>query len=167
MKTHRQLVCCLLQSLAAVSAHGQDIRKMNPPDVARPIAPYSHVAEVPAGTRMLFLAGQVGYRSDGTLAAGVEEQAVQALENIRLILAAEGAGPEHIVKLIFYAAAKPGDMAAIGAKRAEMFGKTAPPPSTWIYVSGLARPEYLIEIEAVAAVPAPGRSRRTHANHER
>lgn len=85
MKTHRQLVCCLLQSLAAVSAHGQDIRKMNPPDVARPVAPYSHVAEVPAGTRMLFLAGQVGYRSDGTLAAGVEEQAVQALENIRLI----------------------------------------------------------------------------------
>jgi hypothetical protein len=39
MKTHRQLVCCLLQSLAAVSAHGQDIRKMNLPDVARPVAP--------------------------------------------------------------------------------------------------------------------------------
>lgn len=97
----------------------------------------------------------------------MEEQAVQALENIRLILAAEGAGPEHIVKLTFYAAAKPGDMAEIGAKRAEMFGKSAPPPSTWVYVSGLARPGYLIEIEAVAAVPAPGRSRRTHANHER
>jgi enamine deaminase RidA (YjgF/YER057c/UK114 family) len=36
-----------------------------------------------------------------------------------------------------------------------MFAGTAPPPSTWVQVAGLARPEYLVEIEAVAAVPAP------------
>jgi len=44
-------------------------------------------------------------------------------------------------------------MAAIFAKRAEIFKGTEPPPSTWIYVAGLARPDILIEIEAVAAVP--------------
>jgi enamine deaminase RidA (YjgF/YER057c/UK114 family) len=103
---------------------------------------------------MLFLAGQVGNRADGSLPESVDDQAVQALENIRLILAAEGAGPQDIVKLTFYVAAKPASLAKLNAKRAAMFAGTAPPPSTWVQVAGLARPEYLIEIEAVAAVPA-------------
>jgi enamine deaminase RidA (YjgF/YER057c/UK114 family) len=72
---------------------------------------------------------------------------------IRLILAAQGAGPQDIVKLTFYVAARPVSLAKLNAKRAEMFAGTAPPPSTWIQVAGLARPEYLVEIEAVAAVP--------------
>ena len=135
-------------------AYGQAIRKINPPSVPKPVAAYSHVAEVPPGTRLLFLAGQVGNRADGSLPEGVEDQAVQALENIRLILAAQGTGPQDIVKLTFYVAAKPASLAKLNAKRAEMFAGTAPPPSTWIQVAGLARPEYLVEIEAVAAVPA-------------
>jgi enamine deaminase RidA (YjgF/YER057c/UK114 family) len=135
-------------------AYGQAIRKINPPSVPKPVAAYSHVAEVPPGTRLLFLAGQVGNRADGSLPEGVEDQAVQALENIRLILAAQGAGPQDIVKLTFYVAAKPASLAKLNAKRAEMFAGTPPPPSTWIQVAGLARPEYLVEIEAVAAVSA-------------
>jgi enamine deaminase RidA (YjgF/YER057c/UK114 family) len=51
-------------------------------------------------------------------------------------------------------AAKPASLAKPNAKRTEMFGATAPPPSTWVYVAGLARPGYLVEIEAVAAAPA-------------
>lgn len=158
MKPTRLLACALLPLLAA-SAHSQEVRKSNPSTVARPVAAYSHVAEVPAGTRMLFLAGQVGNRPDGSLPSGVEDQAVQALENIRAILAAEGSGPENIVRLNFYVVAKPNDMARLNAKRAELFGKTAPPPSTWVYVAGLARPEYLVEIEAIAAVPDRSRAR--------
>jgi enamine deaminase RidA (YjgF/YER057c/UK114 family) len=149
----KSLFCAgLLSACAFGPAHGQEIRKVNPPAVAKPVAAYSHVAEVPAGTRMLFLAGQVGNRADGSLPESVDDQAVQALENIRLILAAEGAGPQDIVKLTFYVAAKPESVAKLNAKRAAMFGGTAPPPSTWVYVAGLARPEYLVEIEAVAAV---------------
>jgi enamine deaminase RidA (YjgF/YER057c/UK114 family) len=143
----------LLLALPATAAGAQEIRKANPPSVAKPVAAYSHVAEVPPGTRLLFLAGQIGNRPDGSLPSTVEDQAVQALDNVRAILAAEGAGPEHIVKMTIYAAARPADMAKIAAKRAEMFRGTMPPPSTWVYVTALARPEYLIEIEAVAAVP--------------
>jgi len=131
----------------------EPIRKVNPPDVPKPVAAYSHVAEVPPGHRLLFLAGQIGNRSDGTLAPTIEEQAAQALENIRAILAAEGAEPRDIVKMTIYAASRPQNMAAISAKRAEIFKGTEPPPSTWVYVAGLARPDILIEIEAVAAVP--------------
>lgn len=147
----------LLAVLVFGPVHGQEIRKINPPSVPKPVAAYSHVADVPPGTRLLFLAGQVGNRADGSLPEGVEDQAVQALENIRLILAAQGAGPQDIVKLTFYVAAKPASLAKLNAKRAEMFAGTAPPPSTWIQVAGLARPEYLVEIEAVAAVPARAR----------
>lgn len=136
------------------AAHGQEVRKTNPPTVPKPVAAYSHVAEVPPGTRLLFLAGQVGNRADGSLPESVDDQAVQALENIRLILAAQGAGPQDIVRLTFYVAAKPASLAKLNARRAEMFAGTAPPPSTWIQVAGLARPEYLVEIEATAAVPA-------------
>lgn len=148
----------LLPLLFPASAHSQEIRKSNPPNVAKPVAAYSHLAEVPAGTRMLFLAGQVGNRPDGSLPATVEEQAVQALENIRLILEAEGARPEDIVKLTFFVVKKPGDMSKIAEKRAALFGKTNPPPSTWVYVSGLAALEYLIEVEAIAAAPVRPKS---------
>jgi enamine deaminase RidA (YjgF/YER057c/UK114 family) len=144
-------------AFAFASAHGQAIRKANPPTVAKPVAAYSHVAEVPPGTRLLYLAGQVGNRPDGTLPEAVEDQAVQALENIRLILAAEGARPQDIAKLTFYVAAKPASLAKLNAKRTEMFAGTPPPPSTWVQVAGLARPEYLVEIEAVAAAPAPSK----------
>jgi enamine deaminase RidA (YjgF/YER057c/UK114 family) len=150
----KSLLCAGLVSACAFGpAHGQEIRKANPPSVPKPVAAYSHVAEVPAGTRMLFLAGQVGNRADGSLPESVDDQAVQALENIRLMLAAEGAGPQDIVKLTFYVAAKPASLAKLNAKREAMFGAVPPPPSTWVYVAGLARPEYLVEIEAVAAVP--------------
>lgn len=142
-----------LCACAFAAAHGQEIHKINPPAVRQPVAAYSHVAEVPPGARLLFLAGQVGNRADGSLPESVEDQAVQALENIRLILAAQGAGPQDIVRLTFYVAAKPASLAKLNAKRAEMFAGTAPPPSTWIQVAGLARPEYLVEIEATAAVP--------------
>ena len=157
MNVTSPLCAGLLAVLVFGPAHGQEIRKINPPSVPKPVAAYSHVAEVPPGTRLLFLAGQVGNRADGSLPDGVEDQAVQALENIRLILAAQGAGPQDIVKLTFYVAAKPASLAKLNAKRAEMFAGTPPPPSTWIQVAGLARPEYLVEIEAVAAVPARAR----------
>jgi len=157
MNVTSSLCAGLLAVLVFGPAHGQEIRKINPPSVPKPVAAYSHVADVPPGTRLLFLAGQVGNRADGSLPDGVEDQAVQALENIRLILAAQGAGPQDIVKLTFYVAAKPASLAKLNAKRAEMFAGTAPPPSTWIQVAGLARPEYLVEIEAVAAVPARAR----------
>ena len=85
------MLVTLPAAFAFAPAHGQAIRKANPPTVAKPVAAYSHVAEVPPGTRLLYLAGQVGNRPDGSLPESVDDQAAQALENIRLILAAEGA----------------------------------------------------------------------------
>ena len=154
MKSSRVLFVLLCFAGGAPAMAQVGVVKRNPSTVAPPIGAYSHIAVVPPGHRLLFVAGQVGNRPDGTVGKTVEEQAVQALENVRLVLAAEGAKPSDIVKLTVYAAARPADMAIISAKRAELFAEGMPPAITWVYVSGLARPEYLIEVEAIAAVPA-------------
>jgi len=144
------LALVLTQSAAA------QVIKSNPAGVAKPLGAYSHVAEVPSGSKLLFLAGQVGNRPDGTLPASLEDQAVQALENIRLILADRGARPEHIVKMTIYVVGKPSDWSKLRAKRREMFAGTEPPPSTLVYVSALSSPEHLIEVDTVAVMPDAG-----------
>jgi 2-iminobutanoate/2-iminopropanoate deaminase len=136
------------------------VQKLNPETVAKPVGAYSHLAIVPPGMRLLYLAGQIGNRPDGSLAPTVEEQVVQAYDNVLAILRSQGAGPQHIVKVTIYASAKPTNWAPIRDKRAAIFEGMEPPPSTWLYVSGLIRPEYLVEIEVVAAVPDQAGRRR-------
>jgi enamine deaminase RidA (YjgF/YER057c/UK114 family) len=123
----------------------------NPPTVAAPIANYSHVATIPAGSDLLVLAGQVGNAPDGTLATGVEAQYEQALANIAAILKSQGATPANLVKLTIYLA-EPIDPARARAAREKAFG-TAAPPSTLVYVVRLARPEIKVEIDAMAVRP--------------
>ncbi|WP_370964812.1 RidA family protein [Amycolatopsis sp. cg9] len=80
-------------------------RRWNPDTVAPPLGRYSHLTQVPPGHRLVFLAGQLGVRPDGTLARpDTESQAMQLFANVSELLAAEGAGPEHLVKLLTLAA---------------------------------------------------------------
>lgn len=124
----------------------------NPPLVAPPIGAYSHVARVPGGSELIVLAGQVGIMPDGTVPEGVEEQYAQALRNIVALLASQGARPSDIVKVNTYVV-KPMDLAKIRETRAKIMGD-ARPPSTLIYVAGLATPQYLVEVEAWAVKPS-------------
>lgn len=72
------------------------VRFRNPATVAPPLGHYSHVAVVPAGARLLVLAGQTGHAADGQLPESPEAQFRNALTNILAILASEGAGPGDI-----------------------------------------------------------------------
>jgi enamine deaminase RidA (YjgF/YER057c/UK114 family) len=121
----------------------------NPPGVAAPAAAYSHVAEVKAGSRMLFLAGQVGIDPQGKLKQGAGAQAEQVYLNIKTLLEAEGMTLGNIVKVTTYLV-DPDDMAAMRAARDKVFGDIKP-PSTLVVISRLAAPEFKIEVEAVAA----------------
>jgi len=123
----------------------------NPPTVAAPIANYSHVATVPAGSDLLVLAGQIGNAPDGTLMADVDAQYEQALANIAAILKSQGATPANLIKLTIYLA-EPVDPARAKAAREKAFGKAAP-SSTLVYVVRLARPEIKVEIDAMAVRP--------------
>jgi 2-iminobutanoate/2-iminopropanoate deaminase len=121
----------------------------NPPGVAAPSGPYSHGVETPPNARWLHIAGQVGVAPDGTVPADVEVQADQCWRNIKTILAAAGMGVENLVKCTHFLT-RAEDVAAYGKVRARHLGD-ARPASTLLVISALARPELLVEVEAVAA----------------
>lgn len=124
---------------------------LNPHGVHSPAGPYSHTAVVPAGTELIFLAGQVGMRGDGSIPDGFAEQAEVTFENVRACLAAHGVGVEAVVRLGVFVL--PGqDLKVLRAVREKHFGAHRP-TSTTVYVPQLASPAFLLEVEAVAVKP--------------
>lgn len=126
------------------------LKAYNPKTIAAPVGRYQHAIEVPAGTRMLFLAGQVGNLPDGVVPRNIEGQAEAAWNNIKGILADAGMGLEDLVKVTVLLTDK-AHVAASRAAREKAFGEIRPPASTLMVVAALASPDYMIEIEAIAA----------------
>ena len=105
--------------------------------------------------RSLHVSGQVAWDKDYNLIGpgDVGAQARQALANLKHILAAAGATPADVVRLRIYVVGyTPDKLEAIGPEIAAFFGSAEPAASTLIGVQALARPEFLIEIEADAAL---------------
>ncbi|WP_159797113.1 RidA family protein [Puerhibacterium puerhi] len=121
---------------------------VDPPQLFRSPA-FAQGMIAPAG-RTLYVGGQNGIDRDGELLEGIVDQTQQALRNLLAVLAAAGAGPEHVVKLNVYLAA--------GYDPAEGYAATR---SIWgdhrtavtVVAVSPARPGVLVEIDAVAALP--------------
>src|SRR6201982_3049494 len=96
-----------------------------PATVAAPFGPYSHAVEVPEGSRLLYISGEVGVLPDGTVPETIEAQAEACWRNIIAILTDAGMGIQDIVKITTYLV-RPEDVAAAGAARAKDFGCRAP-----------------------------------------
>src|SRR5260370_38986508 len=120
-----------------------------PASVAVPFGPYSHAVEVPAGSRLLYISGEVGVLPDGTVPDGIEAQAEACWRNIIAILADAGMGIGDLVKITTYLV-RPEDVAPAGAARAKHFGDARPGSAT-IIVKALVVPEWPIAVEAGAA----------------
>lgn len=127
------------------------VKFLNPRDVHAPVGPYSHTAVVPANTELVFVAGQVGMRPDGTVPAAFAEQAELTFVNLRACLAAHGVGVDAVVKLTVFIVGQQ-DFALLRAVREKHFGAHRP-TSTTVYVPALAAPALLLEVEAIAAKP--------------
>jgi len=120
----------------------------SPDTVHAPLAPYSHQVEV-SGERLLFVAGQVGMRVDGTLAETAAEQLDVALENVLANLAAAELEVRDLVKLTFYLVEE-----VDGPTRGEILSRRLGghrPAMTLVYVARLAAPPLLVEVDAWAA----------------
>lgn len=120
----------------------------NPPKVA-PGSGYSHGIELPPEARLLYIAGQLGISADGKMAPDIRGQAEQAWRNLGIVLEAAGMGYQNLVKVTHFLTRRE-DIAAYREVRAKFLGAHAP-ASTLLVISALARPEALIEVEAVAA----------------
>jgi 2-iminobutanoate/2-iminopropanoate deaminase len=121
--------------------------RINPPGVHTPQANYSHVTKV---GNTLYISGQLGLDSDGSLVGpgDAEAQAEQAYRNIKAIVEHCGGTMDDVVKITSYIT----DLAyrPLIAKPRDTYLGTPGPASTLVVIKGLAAPEYLVEIEAIA-----------------
>jgi enamine deaminase RidA (YjgF/YER057c/UK114 family) len=127
---------------------------INPEGVAKPFG-YTHVVTVSRADRLIFLAGQVALGPDGSVVGkgDVKAQVEQCLRNLVLGLEAAGATVANIVKMNTYVVGyKPEMLPAIREARARFFTSGDLPASTLVGVQALAGPDFLVEIECLAAV---------------
>ncbi|MBB5084119.1 RidA family protein [Nonomuraea endophytica] len=128
------------------------LESINPGELDPPET-YSHVV-VATGTRMVFVAGQVAEDRAGDLVGpgDMAAQARQVFVNIGHALAAAGARPDQVTKLtILVAGYRREHLAQIEEGRVALFGDHKP-TDTLVGVAALSRPEYLLEVDAVAVV---------------
>jgi 2-iminobutanoate/2-iminopropanoate deaminase len=123
-------------------------RAHDPPAVPAPIGGYSQGLEVPAGARLLFISGQIPVRTDGSVPADFAGQCDLVWDHIMAVLASAGMGPEHLVKVTTFLAGR--DHADTNSRiRRERLG--AARPALTVLIAEIFAPEWLLEIEAVAA----------------
>ena len=123
---------------------------INPEDLPTPEA-YTHVV-VATGARLVFVAGQEPEDERGNLvgAGDLALQARQVFDNVGRALAAAGARPDQVTKItIFVVSYRREQLPVIDEARAALFGEHKP-ADTLVGVEALSRPEFLIEVEAVA-----------------
>jgi len=133
----------------------KSFRIYNPDTLAKPTVGYSQVAEVTGG-RIVYIAGQVALDKAGNLVGkdDFRAQTQQLFQNLKSAVGAAGGDASNIIKLNIYVA-EAVDAAQVPVIREirDKFVNTAnPPTSTLVVVKRLVRPEWLIEIDAVAVV---------------
>ncbi|HKX17994.1 MAG TPA: RidA family protein [bacterium] len=111
---------------------------------------YSHAAKTGG---LVYIAGQIAQDVEGNLVGrgDIEAQAVQIFENLKTVLASAGTSLDQVLKLTTFTTSV-AYRQKIAEVRARYF-KDYFPPNTFLVVASLATPDYLLEIEAVAACP--------------
>ena len=126
------------------------------PDSLFPTLPHGFSQAVMAsGRKMVFISGQTAWDERKNVVGGdnLLEQTRQALRNVKTAIEASGGALNDLVSLRIYIVNYQAETArAVGSALREFFSLQNPPASTWIGVSALADPEFLIEIEATAVL---------------
>ena len=131
------------------------IRRVNPPELGTPPG-YSQVVDVRA-CRIIFIAGQTALDRDGELVGRNDftAQADQVFRNLSAALQSVGCTASHLVKLLTVFLRHMGHLPTYREARNRFFATVVPPAApavTLVEVSNLYGPDFLIEIEAVAAI---------------
>jgi enamine deaminase RidA (YjgF/YER057c/UK114 family) len=147
----------LFVSASAVQAQTSGPEFINPPGLTRPTG-YTHVV-VSADGRTAYVAGQVAFDSTGAVVGvgNFQAQADQVFSNLRRALASVGASFGDVMKTTTFITDLK-NTPALRETRARYFDAAHPPANTLIPVTALARPDLLLEIEAVVDLPK-GRQR--------
>ena len=131
---------------------------LNPPSAPPVQGLYSHVARVAPG-ELAFIAGQVAIDAKGSAVGvgDVRRQVEQVFANLGVILGELGVGFEAVVQFTTYLT-RADSIPAFMTARAALFPRLFPggkyPPNTLLVVDRLVKPEFLLEVEAIARLPS-------------
>ncbi len=116
---------------------------------------YSQVAVTSGRVRTIYVGGQNSVDAKGEVVGknDIGAQAAQVAKNLQAALAGAGARAEHVVKWNVYVVQGQPPAPAMEAFHKTLGPLPNPPTITVLYVAGLANPDYLLEVDAVAAVP--------------
>jgi enamine deaminase RidA (YjgF/YER057c/UK114 family) len=145
----RLIILCAMAPCSSLLAQGAAPRFINPPSLVKPTG-YTHVVVAPDG-RTVYIAGQVAFDSTGQVigAGDFRAQAEQVFRNLRQALSSVGGSLADIAKTTTYITDVK-NVAVLREVRSKHLDPSHPPANTLLAVSSLARPDLLIEIEAVA-----------------
>jgi 2-iminobutanoate/2-iminopropanoate deaminase len=124
------------------------VQRINPVSMGGEPAAYSNGILVPSESRTLYIAGQIGVDAKGVASPDFAVQCRQAWANLQAVLKEAGMDLTHVVKTTIFLV-NASDYATFVQIRTETLNGHKP-ASTLLYVSGLAKPEWKVEIEAVA-----------------
>jgi enamine deaminase RidA (YjgF/YER057c/UK114 family) len=127
---------------------------MKPDTIAPPFARYAHGVIVPEGYRMILTSGQLGLAADGSVPESAEDQADIIFGNLSAILGAAGGGVSDVIRLNAFVTDRAHMQGYMAARDRWLADVTRLPASTLVIVSGFTRPEFKVEVEVTAAVPA-------------
>jgi enamine deaminase RidA (YjgF/YER057c/UK114 family) len=143
--------------MSAAASTGMDgrVEFLNPEGLPRNPA-FSNVAVVSGSVRTIYIGGQDAVDAAGQIVGigDLAAQTEQVLHNLRTALAAADAEPEHVVKWNVLIVEGQDFRAGYAAFQRVWGDQPNPPVITGAVVKGLAHPDFLVEIEAIAVVPA-------------
>jgi enamine deaminase RidA (YjgF/YER057c/UK114 family) len=139
---------------ASTNAHGR-VEFLNPDGLNRNPA-FSNVAVVSGSVRTIYIGGQDAVDAEGQIVGkgDIAAQTEQVLNNLRTALTAAGAGPEHVVKWNVLIVDGQDFRAGYAVFQRVWGDRPNPPVITAALVKGLAHPDFLVEMDAIAVVPA-------------
>jgi len=152
MKTrYGAIVALILIAQLSFADNMSQVKTLNPESLPAPFMNrYSHGKVVPANAEWLYTAGQTGRDVDGRIGDGIEEQADFVMRNLYNIVKEAGMTPDDVVKMTMYYL-DPADLPLIVAARNKYFGEHFQPASTAVGIAALANPNYVLEVELIAA----------------
>ena len=116
---------------------------------------FTNVVVVSGPVRTIYVGGQDAVTADGEIVGkgDIAAQTEQVLANLQTALAAAGAGPEHVIKWNLLIVEGQSIEQGYAAFQRAWGNQPNPPLITAAFVSGLAHPDFLVEMDAIAVVP--------------
>jgi enamine deaminase RidA (YjgF/YER057c/UK114 family) len=130
------------------------VKYLNPDDLPKNPA-FTNVVTVTGPVKTVYVGGQDAVDASGAIVGkgDIQAQTEQILKNIQAALAAGGAQLEHIIKWNIYVVQGQSLQAGFEAFQRVWGNRPNPPAVSFMFVAGLAHPDFLAEIDAVAVVP--------------